>query len=247
MTTTPDDQPPPGDIAVDPAPAKTAWLRGAVIEHCGAALVTSTKSTDLDEYIAALRARVARSGDVEMFNPEGLTSDPPPISAFAARRLEELRQRSPWTFAQLMTYSRYRTNGGGAAQDGDNYLEEAYQVFFVDPQPSEKAASAAEAEAIAEDQRRSAARTHARQRLHRLDRAGSWYLASYIVPLLIASVAGLALELEHDVSIAVGAAAVVVALAATAVQARRLHDGSRATNPGSSNAGATTIDDQERP
>lgn len=54
-----------------PQTAKTAWLGGAVIDHCGAALVTSTK-TDLYEYTAALRALVAESGDVELFNPEGL-------------------------------------------------------------------------------------------------------------------------------------------------------------------------------
>lgn len=62
-------------VIAPPQTAKTAWLGHAVIDHRGAGLVASTKP-DLFEYTSELRRLVSVSGDVELFNPEGLGGYP---------------------------------------------------------------------------------------------------------------------------------------------------------------------------
>ena len=58
-------------LIAPPQTAKTALMGHHVIDHPGAVLTTSTKP-DVYGHTATLRARRARSGRVEVFNPEGL-------------------------------------------------------------------------------------------------------------------------------------------------------------------------------
>lgn len=62
-------------VIAPPQTGKTAWLGHAIIDHPGAVVSTSTKP-DLFSYTAELRRLVSVSGDVELFNPEGLGGHP---------------------------------------------------------------------------------------------------------------------------------------------------------------------------
>lgn len=59
-------------VVAAPQTLKTAWLAGRVIDHPGAVVTTSTKP-DVLALTGALRARRARSGRIEVFDPEHLS------------------------------------------------------------------------------------------------------------------------------------------------------------------------------